>query len=298
MRRKLVQMGESTLMLSIPREWIVSHNLSKGDELEIEIDEDKLSVWPNTKLKKEKVSLDVSDFKETLPRLLYSLYRSGIDELELKSKDEHLVDKVKSVIWKEAVGFELIEQKPDSCRIVNVSGKLEDFNNMLRRLFLVTITMSEECAASIKKNDGIENVLYLEQENNRLANVLIRAINKYGSHGFKKIGPLYYIIQELERIGDQYKYFAQYLISKGKWKIKNDAILESASKILRLTYELFYRFEAGKIEEIRKARNELVAEVSKKRQNIFEEEKEAMHCALNVASRSFDMVSSIFILRI
>lgn len=302
MRRKLIKIGDSTLLISLPREWVIANNLTKGDEAEVEIDQDKLYVWCNSRLRKEKLELDVTEFRDTLPRLLYSLYRSGIDELELTSTDTKLIDKVKSVLWKEAVGFEIIDQGKNSCKIISVSGKTEDFQNILRRLFLVTVTMGTESLASIKKGSSMENVLYLEQESNRLANMLIRSINKYGSHGFKKIGPLYYIIQELESIGDQYKYLAQFLShKKGKLMFRNNiiSIFEESLQILRQTYELFYKLNQEKAYEIRKMRNELVEEILKNYQKkLPEHELILMQHSLNIASRSFDMVSSIFILRI
>ncbi len=301
MRRKLVKIGESTLMLSLPREWVIANNLHKGDELEVEMDQDKLYVWSDSRVRKEKLSMDVTRFRESLPRLLYSLYRMGVDELELKSNDPKLIDTVKSIIWKETAGFEIIDHDASHCKIVCVSGKMEDFQNILRRLFLVTLTMGEESIAAIKKHGGMENIIYLEQENNRLANVLIRAVNKYGSHGFKKIGPLYYLLQELERIGDQCKFLAQFVLEKMKFSFSPFALrlFERSVSAFRKTYELFYAIDQEKTAEIRTLRNAIVSEVmAAYKKKPSEEDIILLHHSLAIASRSFDMVSSIFILRL
>ncbi len=300
MRRKLVKIGESTLMLSLPREWVLANGLHKGDELEVNIDQDKLYVWPDSRARKEKMLLDVTEYSNSLPRLLYALYRSGVDELELKSKNPGLLGRVKSTVWKEAVGFEIIDQKEDSCKIICVSGKVDDFDKIVRRLFLVTLTMGEESIAALKKNSGFENALYLEQENNRLTNVLIRAINKYGSHGHKKIVPIYYIVQELEKIGDQCKYLAQFMEKKGKRvRARAIALLEKSVELLRLVYELFYTFNQEKSNMIRDMREAVVKGIiAQYGQKNSEEENIVLHHSLNIATRSFDMVSSVFILKI
>ena len=73
MKRKLIQIGNSTLLLSMPREWVISNNLSKGDELEIQIDQDKVTVSCDSRRQKEKLSMDVTGFKDMIPRLLYSV---------------------------------------------------------------------------------------------------------------------------------------------------------------------------------------------------------------------------------
>ena len=300
MRRKLIRIGKSTLLLSAPRDWVIANSLSKGDEVEVAIDNDKLTIWCDSKIKKEKLSMDVTEFRHMLPRLLYSVYRSGADELELHSKDPAFLGSIKSIVWKEALGFELIEQKEGFCRIINVSGKIEDFSNILRRLFMINLTMADEAVLSIKKNEGIENLLYMEQENNRLAAMLIRSINKYGSFGFKKIGPLYYTVQELERIGDHYKFIAQHLSKKkGKVSLKPAVIeiLRNSGSVFRMVYELFYSFHPDNVEKIKDMRNKVIEEIMKQNsKNPSEDEILILNNSMSIAARSFDMVTSILIL--
>ncbi len=300
MRRKLIKIGNSTLLLSVPREWVISNNLSKGDEVEISPDQDKLTIWCDSRIMKEKLSMDFTDFKDVLARLIYAIYRSGVDQVQLRSKDPVLIDSIKSIIWKEAVGFEIMDQGDNSCTIVNVSGKTDDFQNMLRRLFLITLTMGQESQACLRKNSGIQNVLYLEQENNRLATILIRSLNKYGSFGFKKLGPVYYIIQELERIGDQYKFMSQYFVKRQKNNLGRVHIklFDDSNLLFRKIYELFYNFEPKNVQEIRELRDTTVRgilDLFSKKPN--EDELILLHHSLNIATRSFDLLNSIFILR-
>ena len=44
MKRKLVKQGSATLMLSIPAKWAQLHNLGKGEEVNMEIEEEKLII--------------------------------------------------------------------------------------------------------------------------------------------------------------------------------------------------------------------------------------------------------------
>ncbi len=302
MKRKLIKIGNSTLLLSIPREWVIANNLTKGDEVEVLTDQDKLSVWCNSKIKKEKIILDVTKFKEMLPRLLYALYKGGIDELELRSNDPEFFEQIRSVVWKDTVGFEVIEQGDKFCKIVNVSGKMEDFPTILRRLFLVTLTISEETTYLLKKNGSMKNIIFLEQENNRMTSILIRAINKYGSYGFKKIGPLYYMIQELEKIADQYKYMALHFSENATRKqIKPELlqIMNESTSYLRQIYELFYSMNSSEVHNIKISRQKLIekikAQFSKKP---TEDEIAVLHHNLNIITIAFDLISSILILKL
>lgn len=302
MKRKLIKIGDSTLLISVPREWVVANNLGKGDEIEIQADQDKLTLWCDSRVKKERLVIDVTEFGNMLSRLIYSVYRIGIDEVEFRTSNSESIDSIKSTIWKEAVGYEIIDQGQNFCKIVNVSGKIDDFQNILRRLFLVTLTMSGEAADSLRKGRGFEKIIYMEQENNRLATMLIRAINKYGSHGFKKAGPLYYIIQELERIGDQYKYLAQLMMKKnGKAPLSRQAlrIFEDSSGLLRDVYDFFYSFQPAKSNEIKISRSSIIGRIYKEySQKLSGEDIALLSHSLNIATRAFDMVDSMIILRL
>ncbi len=300
MKRRLVKLGDSSLFLSMPIDWVQQNSLSKGDEVEVQQDQDKITIWAGSRSKKDLLKMDVTEFKGMLPRLLYSIYRFGYDEVELVSNDHQLLEKIKSVMWKETVGFELMDQTENMCRIVNVSGKVEDFNNLLRRLFLVTLTISEEALSALKKGIEMENVLYLERENNRLNSMLVRSINKYGSNGFRKIGPLYYIIQELERIADQYKYMAQHFNKDKKHsRIKPSviSIFEKTNMFFRKIYELFYSFEPSKIEGIKESKNEIVKCILSELDKQPQPDAVVINSLLTVTARSYDLVSSIIILR-
>ena len=42
MKRKLVKQGPATLMVSLPVKWLQSQNLNKGDEVDIEVKDNKI----------------------------------------------------------------------------------------------------------------------------------------------------------------------------------------------------------------------------------------------------------------
>ncbi|MBI3052032.1 phosphate uptake regulator PhoU [Candidatus Woesearchaeota archaeon] len=302
MKRRLIQIGKSTLLLSVPRDWVKSNNLAKGDEVDINAVQEKLIISSESKPAREKISVDISEYKDMLPRLVYAIYRAGYDEVELRSNNPEEMNRIKSVIWKETVGFEIMDQGKDFCRIINLTGKLDDLPHILRRLFLVTLTISEEACNSVKQKSGYDNILYLEKENNRISTTLIRAMNKFGSHGYKKTGPLYYIVQELERIGDQYKFLAQHFIeADGKAEVRPAIaeLLTDVSVLLRQAYELFYKFEPTRVIEIKALRNKIIERSlnylgGKANRN----ETIVLHHAVNITTRTFDTITSMFILEL
>ena len=60
------------------------------------------------------------------------------------------------------------------------------------------------------------NIAFLEEANNRFTTTCRRLLNKKGYKEYKKLGPLYYMIEELENIADQYKYLCKCLGNRNK----------------------------------------------------------------------------------
>ena len=116
MERKLVQHGESTLMVSLPKKWTKSQNLNKGDSVDISALPGKLIISKNkikTKERVEKIILNTSNY-ENARTILGELYRRGIDRIEIEFKDSKTIYYIQLIV-KSMAGFEIITQNDFSC---------------------------------------------------------------------------------------------------------------------------------------------------------------------------------------
>ena len=66
MKRKVIQIAESTQLISLPRKWAIENNIRKGDELEIEIKPNSLVVTTTTEREPLAVNVDLSGFEPLL----------------------------------------------------------------------------------------------------------------------------------------------------------------------------------------------------------------------------------------
>ena len=80
MRRKIVKHGPSSFIVSLPLKWIRKHNLSKGDEVDVEEMEENVVISTEYKEKCERADLDMNDTKEMTIQKVCALYKRGIDE--------------------------------------------------------------------------------------------------------------------------------------------------------------------------------------------------------------------------
>ena len=265
MKRKVIQIADSTQLISLPRKWCLQNAIKKGDELNVDVDGIRVIVSCAPELKIERAELRIKEYGILTPRVIYALYRKGIDELLIHYDKPEDVQNIQRNL-RDATGYEIVEQDSTSFLIKNISSNIMGFDSMLRRTFLLLITLSEECARAIstKKFTDMTNILALEESNNHFTTVCRRFLNKYGAPSGLKPGPLYSIIQELEKVADEYKYLITALIkTKGdsvKFNPKLSDAYQSLSGMIRDLYESFYKFDASKISAMGRTRKDLVDE--------------------------------------
>jgi len=130
--------------------------------------------------------------------------------------------------------------------------------------------MADECLETIKRKDfgHLKNVAFLEEANNRFTTTCRRFLNKRGYKDIKKTGPMYYIVEDIENLADQYKYLCNYLFDhqeKKNIKIRKEilAVFQEVNMLLRKFYEIFYNFNEEKLIFIGKSRKEVIKKIKK-----------------------------------
>ncbi len=305
MKRKVNLVGQNTLTVSLPKKWVEKYNIKKGDELEVVENGDKITIGTEKISQNNSVELDINNLDPLIPRYICCLYRKGIDEIKVVFNNPELIESAQKTMGKEAVGYEITEQGKNHCVIKHVSGELEDFEPVLRRTFLLLISMADESLNSIKKNefDNLKNIAFLEEANNRFTTTCRRFLNKQGYKDTGKIGPLYYIIEEMEKIADEYKYLCHYLYKFRGKKIKIDKttleIYEETNEMLKKFYELFYKYEKDKLVHIGKQRKILVEQfILLFEKDSSNQDKLILHHLFTIMQKIFCLVGPYLIIKL
>ena len=248
MKRKVIQIANSTQLISLPRKWTLKYGVKKGDELDIEEDGYKLLITTESVPQTKDIEVDVSGLTPRLAdRFMARAYQKGYDTITLKYDKPELAIAIQEKV-KELLGFEVMEHSKDTLIIKSISPKLDiDFDSSLRRAFLIVIDMADTCLEAFTKGDNktLENLYHKDFDVNKFCYFCLRFINKGFSGGFGTY-ILYYLIESLEDIGDEYKALAKHL---AKIKTRKKNLINIISKINELTkigYEFFYKPEKEK----------------------------------------------------
>ncbi|TAL56747.1 MAG: phosphate uptake regulator PhoU [Nanoarchaeota archaeon] len=255
MLRKVIQIAGKTYVISLPSSWLKKYGIKKGDSLEVQEKGSYLVVAPEKELGEEMLRIDVSGVTH-IKRILGAVYKAGYDavRIDYSSKEERkAIDETLSMSLKT---FHVMEEKDGSIIIKNLSEmRIEEFEQMLRRMFLLIINNIEDAVKGIEGKDEeiLEEVISRDLEINNCADFCRRSLNRKGYALFIKTPPLYFIVEQLEKIGDAIRDIA---IENEKSKID---LYKRAAAITRNFYELYYGFDIMKfdiwisnIEELKK----------------------------------------------
>ena len=174
MRRKLVEQGGTTMMVSLPSKWIKRFDLKKGDEIIIEEDGKMIHLSTDTINRSRAIQIDLRDMNDRVIKWIISgLHKFGFDEIEILYNQPDVLPVVDWLLKNLMIGFALIEQTSKRIVLKNITQDTEaEFNATLRRAFLVTNALAESSIEAIREKefDTLKSLISLEETNNQLTN--------------------------------------------------------------------------------------------------------------------------------
>ena len=298
MKRRVIQIADKTLVVSLPNDWVRQWGVKKGDELDVSESGPKLIASTTEYRPLKKGGVDVSNASErTLRWLLSSLHKKGYDEIEIKSDNPLHAVIIDNLLKDLFLGFAVVHRSGATCLIRSLAKELDDqLQVIVRRAFLVTLALADQSleTAKSKKFEQLKDLLELEKTNNQLTNFCERILNKKGLDEPVKTNFLYVIMWNLEKIADDYKYICEHLSAKKRISKETMELYDRVNKLLRNYYELFYKFDVEKLsvlsDDFKKLSKDIETSLSKGEDSIV------LSHLYHVALKTVDFSASTFAL--
>lgn len=158
MRRKLIKQ-KSAYTVTLPINWVREHHLDAKEELEFTIDHDRLIIAAAKQPSKKEVSLQLETSTPEYYRIMIeNHYLKGYDVLKL-SFPENAFSYLQKIVAN-LVGFEIIEQKKNSCVIsATANPDRSEFKTLLQRMInIISYTqqlIKEDIEKGILENESV-----------------------------------------------------------------------------------------------------------------------------------------------
>lgn len=272
MKRKVIQIANSTQLISLPRKWAQDHNIKKGDELDLQVEGNNIVISTERGPQFSNIEVDITELDRT--SILYcieSLYRLGYDKIKvnfnkpstryIRVNKEVSVLSVLHYVTSRLPGFEIIQQREKFCVINDIQEvSPKEFDSMMKRIFLLLVDAFEDLVQGIKDDNRvtIETVREKHDSITKFVSYLLRLINKVGHNDPKKNFVIYHVLADIDKVADVLKNTSRdYIKHNLKLKQEGCKLLEKISRSFKLYNELFYKFDVPKIQEISKIKEEI-----------------------------------------
>ncbi|MBU2561941.1 MAG: AbrB/MazE/SpoVT family DNA-binding domain-containing protein [Nanoarchaeota archaeon] len=266
MNRKVNRVGHNTLTVSLPAKWVKKLGIRPGDNLSLFEQGSDLVIRHATGVTWGKTKIDIHKFGFFHQNFLSNVYHLGFDEVEVHFKEDKEFNHIQARL-PQYIGFEIVDQGENYCVIKDISQTSElEFDNVLRRTFILLIEMSEKCEEAIRKKEfeRLKEIRLLESMNNKFTDYCRRILNKKGYADSRKTNVVYTLVHDLERIGDEYKRICDHFSRERRPASKEILDLyHQLNLYLRTFYELFYKYNKEKLETILKEGQGIVEQLNR-----------------------------------
>jgi len=179
-QRRLVRLGRSTLVVSLPADWVKKKGLKAGDVLTLVIDENFIKIVPHASSTSSTTTVVIKVVKraEGLYRAIIASYIAGADMIRVEFEDSSLLLQVMKQIKmaiNHLIGLEVVEQKPNYIVLQAFIGTAaQEPEELMKRIVGLIALMLDQL---IKGEVGEEYLDELESEIDKLYRLALRTIN-------------------------------------------------------------------------------------------------------------------------
>jgi phosphate uptake regulator len=260
MKRKVIQIAGSTQLISLPRKWSLKYGIKKGDELEVEEQQSSIIVSTEKDIDQNKTILDTNKLGTFHQNYIASAYHMGFDEVQVLFNNPKIQEIIREKTL-DCVGYEIVDQGKNFCTIKSIShASYEQFDPILRKIFIIIKTMGAHIIEALEKNDhaALKEVLVLEVTTNKLTDFCRRILIKRGYEDPKKTAIMYSLVTDLEKLADDYRDVCIFVLDN-KLKISKETtnILKEVNTIFEAFYTAFYKFNKDHLELIQETHQKL-----------------------------------------
>jgi phosphate uptake regulator len=184
--RKVQKVGYSTLIVSLPKDWVEEVSLKQGDIVSFRRESDGgITVYPGLTKERENhrylIDADLCDSPNLLTRIVTANYLTGHDTIQIISKKElssrHL-EEVRAVS-RRLTGLGIVEQSLKSVTLQSfVDPTKFPIYGLMRRLQIILSSMLEQAVQSVVEGRTAmaDEVIHMEEEADRIYWMIIRQL--------------------------------------------------------------------------------------------------------------------------
>lgn len=184
-RRKIMSLGRSSLVISLPKDWLNMNNLKRGDFIFTTVEKDsslKLQLSLNAKKKPKEISLSISvdETGESIIRKIIGCYLNGYSLIKLRSAKIFTIDQQRFIrSMTVSLYMRVIESSSSIVTLQTLMDEsLASVKSGIERMHIITNSMCQDLLKAMKEWDVdlVKSVVSLEDDVNQFSYFLLRLV--------------------------------------------------------------------------------------------------------------------------
>lgn len=258
MKRKVIQLANSTAVISLPSKWVKKWCVKKGDEIDVNEDESRLivSAGQQTHSKKEEIECNLSGMApRALMWTLMGVYKAGYDKVKFLYDDTIQLENIHRIVSSLLDGFQVTEEGDNYCVVETVSKEQDtDFLPVFRKALRVIYLFGQSALDCLKSEQygKLKDVLILEETNNKMSNLSERLVIKGGSIPQNLRCQFFLIAWHSQKICNYYRDICRYTLDKPRLRLSKKLIdlFETTNLIVKEYDQLYTQINIPRMVEL------------------------------------------------
>ncbi|PIN70624.1 hypothetical protein COV93_00695, partial [Candidatus Woesearchaeota archaeon CG11_big_fil_rev_8_21_14_0_20_43_8] len=258
MRRKIVQQGPCTLMVSIPKEFCQRHSLKKGDILDLRDCGQFLQAAYHEKEDAKTSALSFSSSTESAIRIaIINSYRCGHSCINVDFKEDNQYNIICTVVSENIMGLEVTRTSNNTCRIESINEPdIDQFQMILKKMIFCISTMITDTVQRLDGKKDFSDYNHLGIKIEKYENFCLRVVATDGR--YTASGQFYSsLLSKLSHCSRELYHLNKYIeISSNK--IAKSSFAEPLYKIFTLFEGSFFKKSTEMIEKLHQYQNQII----------------------------------------
>lgn len=184
-QRKVMSLGRSSLVISLPKHWVTLNKLEQGDVVSVEVQRDRsLIVFPGVEKKKETreitLYVDPNETEASIARSIIACYLNGYSSIRLTSRkifstaQQKAIRRIAGVLY-----LRIMEADARNMKIVTLIDESKaSVVSGVHRMHLIANSMCQDACNSLKdQNTALARAVYsLDDDVDHFCFVLLRLL--------------------------------------------------------------------------------------------------------------------------
>lgn len=245
-------------MISLPSKWTKKFNLKKGDDVEVEEDEDKIIISKETSSSKKSTKIKLKDSSDSIIRAaVINAYRAGYDLVEIEFDDEKAYKAINQTIQDYVLGFDITKKEKNKVVIENITEPSADqFENLFQKVFYNISNLIDYTEKRLKGEPSLESYEEISYRIYKYENFCRRVMVKRNLFGSSC--NLFWSFAHLMTHGQRELYHLNRFLDKNNVKFNNFEIITKLKKLFSLLHEAYQKKDISKIEEVHRIGNNAI----------------------------------------